>query len=120
MLFHRSVRWVAGILLALSLEPTRYGVPTVRAEAVEVPPALMISEGKTARGFPYLFGGISSNERDVMEQRAKGYNVQLVFAQKRGSFISDATVVIMGAKGAELVSLAVDGPWFYIQLPPGT
>jgi len=80
----------------------------------------MITESKTAQGFPYLFGGISSNERAVMEQRAKGYNIKLVFAEKKGSFISDTTVVIADAKGAELVSLATNGPWFYIQLPPGT
>ena len=27
---------------------------------------------------------------------------------------------IATAKGAEIASLATDGPWFYIQLPPGT
>jgi hypothetical protein len=28
--------------------------------------------------------------------------------------------MIATVKGAEIVSLNTDGPWFYIQLPPGT
>jgi len=101
-------------------QPTRCGLPTVNLNAAEIPPAIMITEGKTSQGFPYLFGGVSSNEREAMEARAKGYNVKLVFAAKDGSFISGVNVMIITAKGAEVASLATDGPWFYIQLPPGS
>lgn len=113
-------RWLAGFILLFLSQPTRCGLPTVNFEAAEIPPALIITEGKTSQGFPYLFGGVSSNEREAMEARAKGYNVKLVFAAKDGSFISGVSVMIVTAKGAEIASLATDGPWFYIQLPPGT
>jgi hypothetical protein len=115
-----SAHWLAGIILLFLSQPTRCGLPTVNFEAAEIPPALIITEGKTSQGFPYLFGGVSSNEREAMEARAKGYNIKLVFAAKDGSFISGVSVMIATVKGAEIVSLNTDGPWFYIQLPPGT
>jgi hypothetical protein len=115
----RSSRWLAGLILLVSSQPTRCGLPTVNLEAAEIPPAIIITEGKTSQGFPYLFGGMSSNEREAMEERAKGYNLKLVFAAKDGSFISGVTVMIATAKGVEIVSLSTEGPWFYIQLPPG-
>jgi hypothetical protein len=92
----------------------------MHAQVTDLAPAIIITEGKTSHGYPYLFGGVSSNEREVMEQRGKAYNVKLVFAEKRGAFISGVSVVLADGKGAEIVSLATDGPWFYIQLPPGS
>jgi hypothetical protein len=115
----RSARWPKVLLFVLLLEPTRCGVPPIQAQVTAFPPAIIITHGKTPQGFPYFFGGVSSNEREVMEQRGRGYNVKLVFAEKSGSFISGVTLVLTDIKGAEMVSLATDGPWFYIQLPPG-
>jgi hypothetical protein len=117
-LIHKA-RWVLALFFLLSLEPMRCGTPTTNALAAQFPPVLIITEGKTSQGFPYLFGGVSSNEREAMEERAKGYNVKLVFAEKRGAFISGVTLMIASANGAEIASLNTDGPWFYIQLPPG-
>jgi hypothetical protein len=91
----------------------------MNSEAAQFPPTIVITEGKTSEGFPYLFGGVSSDEREAMEERAKGYNLKLVFAEKRGAFISGAMVMIATAKGAEIDTMTVKGPWFYIQLPPG-
>lgn len=112
-------RWVAAIFFMLWLEPTRCGVPTMRSEAAQFPPTIAITEGKTGQGFPYLFGGVSSDEREALEERAKGYNLKLVFAEKRGAFISGAVIMIATTKGAEIDTMTVKGPWFYIQLPPG-
>jgi len=116
----RNARWAAVLFVTLTLEPTRCGVPPINAQAAEFPPAIIITEGKTVQGFPYLFGGISSNEREAMQQRAKGYNLKLVFAEKNGSFLSGITVVMSAPKVSEILSLEIDGPWFFIQLPPGT
>jgi hypothetical protein len=112
-------RWVAAIFFLMLLEPIRCGVPTMRSEAAQFPPTIVITEGRTSDGFPYLFGGVSSDERGAMEERAKGYNLKLVFAEKRGAFVSGVVVVIATAKGAEIDTMTVKGPWFYIQLPPG-
>lgn len=112
-------RWVAAIFFMLWVEPIRCGVPTMRSEAAQFPPTIAITEGKTGQGFPYLFGGVSSDEREALEERAKGYNLKLVFAEKRGAFISGAVIMIATTKGAEIDTMTVKGPWFYIQLPPG-
>jgi hypothetical protein len=112
-------RWVAAIFFLLWIEPIRCDVPTMRSEAAQFPPTIVITEGKTGDGFPYLFGGVSSDEREAMEARAKSYNLKLVFAEKRGAFISGAIIMITTAKGTEIDTLTVKGPWFYIQLPPG-
>jgi len=111
--------WFGVLLLGLIFLPIRCTEPIPELVAAQFPPAIVIVEGKTAQGFPYLFGGVSSDEREAMEERAKGYNVKLVFAEKRGAFISGVALVIATAKGAEIVSLKTEGPWFYIQLPPG-
>jgi len=115
----RTHRWAGALFLALILEPFRCGVPTTSAAAAQLPPAIIITEGNTNQRFRYLFGGVGSDEREAMEERAKGYNVKLVFAEKHGAFISGVTVVLATAKGAEVAALKTEGPWFYIQLPPG-
>ena len=112
-------RSAAMFVLALLIEPFHCGLPTTSAVAAQIPPAIIITEGKTSQGYPYLFGGVSSDEREAMEERAKGYNVKLVFAEKRGAFVSGVTLAISTTKGAEITSQKTDGPWFYIQLPPG-
>jgi len=116
----RDFRWIALLGVALLSEPMGCGLPTAGAAAAEFPPSITLSEGKTAQGFPYLVGGISSEEREAMEQRAKGYNLKLVFAEKRGAFLADVGVVVTAANGAEILSITSTGPWFYIQLPPAT
>lgn len=115
----RKARWIAALILALSLEPMRCSLPTTGAEAAQFPPAIVITEGKTSQGFPYLFGGIGSDEREAMAQRAKDFNVKLVFAARRGPFVSGVTLTIADTKGAQIAKLVTEGPWFYIQLPPG-
>ena len=92
ILFHRSVRWVAGMLLALSLEPIHCGVPTMHAEAAEVAPALIDAEGKSRPGFPICSVASAAIKRSIMEQRAKGYNIQVVFSREERSIHLDATV----------------------------
>lgn len=109
--------WAVALVAAVSLEPAR--APSADLRAAEPPPALAITEGKTPQGFPYLFGGVSSDEREAIEGRAKDYNVKLIFAEKNGPFVAGVTVTIADAKGAEIASVATDGPWFLILLPPG-
>ncbi|MGH7808948.1 MAG: hypothetical protein ACREP5_01600, partial [Candidatus Binatia bacterium] len=112
-------RRVAAMFLVLLLEPLRCGVPAMKSGAAQFPPTIVITEGMTSQGYPYLFGGVGTEEREAMEERAKGYNLKLVFAEKRGAFISGAVVMIATAKGDEIDMMTVKGPWFYIQLPAG-
>jgi hypothetical protein len=103
-------------LFALAIDPLGYGRSTL---AAQFPPSIVITEGKTAQGFSYMSGGVGSDERAVLEERGKAFNVKLVFAEQRGPFLADVKVVIDDGKGTEIVALASVGPWLYIHLPPG-
>ena len=110
--------WFGVLPLGLIFLPIGWSEPGPELVAAQFPPTIVITEGKTNQGYPYLFGGVGSDEREAIEERAKGYNVKLIFAEKRGAFISGVTVLLATAKGAEIASLMTQGPWFYIQLPP--
>lgn len=114
----RSLRFGLFLLLPLAFDPLRCAIPRAEAAAAN-PPWIVITEGKTAQGFPYLYGGVGSDEREIIEQRGKAYNVKLSFAAKGGTFLSDVMLVIADSKSGELFSLVTDGPLFFIQLPPG-
>jgi hypothetical protein len=115
-----SASYVVVLLLVLSSEPLRCGIPAVEIFAAEIPPAIMITQGKTAQEFPYLTGGVGTEEREILEASGKAYNVHLTFAEKAGAYISDVNLVITGAKGEEIIAITTNGPLFYIQLPPGS
>jgi len=110
----------SGLLLGLlAFDPLRCTAPQTAAAAAQFPPAIVIAQGKTDQGYPYLTGGVGTDERIALEERAKGFNVKLVFAESAGSFISAVKLEIVGAKNKPIVSLSTTGPWFYIQLPSG-
>ncbi len=113
------VTQVVVLLFTLSSEPLRCGVPTVEISAAEFPSGAMLTRGTTAQGFPYVTGGVSSEEREILEQSANVYNVRLTFAEKGGAYLSDVNLVITDTKAKEIVAILTNGPLFYIQLPPG-
>jgi hypothetical protein len=94
-------------------------MPTVNSFAAEISPGVMIVQGKTDQGFPYMTGGVSSEEREILKQSANAYNLHLTFAEKDGAYLSDVSLVITDDKGREIVAIKTNGPNFYIQLPPG-
>lgn len=114
----RRPHW-AFLLLVLAIDPLRCTMPTTRVGAAQFPPTIAITEGKTSQGYPYLTGGVGSDERTALEEQGKAFNLKLAFAERRGPFLADVNVVITDRKGAEILSLASAGPWFYMQLPPG-
>ena len=119
MMIHRNLNYLALLLVAAISDLVPYGVGTTEASAAETPPGVMIAQGKTEQGFPYITGGVSTNEREIIEAAGKDYNVRLSFADKRGPYLSEVRLVIEGAKAARIISITTAGPMFYIQLPPG-
>ncbi len=110
-----------GLLVAFLLfAPLRGLKPQSGALAAQFPPAIVITEGKTAEGFAYLSGGVGADERLALEERAKGFPVKLVFAAADGSYLADVKLEISGEKNRAMLSTTTTGPWFYIDLPPGT
>ncbi len=93
------------------------GEPVWGALVQENPGELV--EGKTTGGFRYMSGGVSSEERESMQARARDYNLRLTFAAKSGAYVAGATLLIRDNKGNEIINAVTNGPWFFIDLPPG-
>ena len=110
--------WLFSLLVIVS-DPLRCGMTRTDLLAAEIPAPNSITKGKTAQGYPYLAGGVSSNERENFVERSRDFNLRLSFADRKGPYIADVAVVIEAAKGVEIIRMEVDGPLFFIQLPDG-
>ncbi|HWP59682.1 MAG TPA: carboxypeptidase-like regulatory domain-containing protein [Candidatus Acidoferrales bacterium] len=78
-----------------------------------------LQHGKTEQGFPYMAGGVGSDEREQMSREARAYNLKLMFTEDMGVYLADVRVRIRDRSGKELVNVVSGGPWFFVQLPPG-
>jgi hypothetical protein len=76
-------------------------------------------KGKTKQDFAYMSGGVGIDERQAMEKLGKNYNLKLSFADRSGAYLDDVKLVIKNEKGTEVINTTTNGPWFYIELPPG-
>ncbi|HEX6769029.1 MAG TPA: hypothetical protein VF208_06720 [Candidatus Binatia bacterium] len=110
---------LALLLALLVFDPVRCAAPQTAVLGAQFPPAIVITRGITAQGYVYLSGGVGSDERLALEERAKGFNVKLVFAGTDGSYIAGVKLDIADRKSEAILSTTITGPWFYIQLPPG-
>jgi hypothetical protein len=117
--YHTKGKNLALLLALLVLDPIRCSVPQTGVLAAQFPPAIVITRGKTAQGFVYLSGGVGADERLALEERAKAFNVKLVFADADGAYVANVQLEIADGKGEAILSTTTTGPWFYIQLPPG-
>jgi hypothetical protein len=117
--YHTQGKNLALLLALLVLDPIRCSVPQTGVLAAQFPPAIVVNRGKTAQGFVYLSGGVGADERLVLEERDKAFNVKLVFADADGSYVANVQLEIADGKGEAILSTTTAGPWFYIQLPPG-
>ena len=52
-------------------------------------------------------------------QQGRGYPLKLVFTLNSGEYLSDAQVQITGAGGKTVVEEMSQGPWMFVNLPPG-
>jgi len=71
------------------------------------------------RGIRYVSGGIGANERDELNALSHQFNLRLLFAMQAGNYLADVQVNIMDARGETVFSAKSEGPWFFVQLPPG-
>jgi hypothetical protein len=78
-----------------------------------------ITRGKTAAGFDYMTGGTAFDEQQAMERQSAPYNLKLVFAPRSISLVTPVLLFIGDNHGRRIDKIMVQGPWFYIQLPPG-
>ncbi len=61
----------------------------------------------------------ASNERDELNALSHQFNLRLLFAVQAGNYLADVRVNIINARGETVFSAKSEGPWFFVQLPPG-
>lgn len=78
----------------------------------------ILSKSNNNASFPYLSGGIGSDEVAEMQAQKKEYNLHIMSADKDGSFTGEINISIQNSKG-ETIFKSKAGPLFYAELPNG-
>ena len=78
-----------------------------------------ITRGETAAGADYMHGGLTYDERMTMEAQSTPYNLKIIFAPRTGILTSSILLMIADNQYGRVDRIMLQGPWFYIQLPPG-
>jgi hypothetical protein len=98
---------LALLLALLVFDPVRCVAPQTAVLEAQFPPAIVINRGITAQGYVYLSGGVGSDERLALEERAKGFNVKLVFAATDGSYLAGVKLDIADRKSEAILSTTI-------------
>jgi hypothetical protein len=106
------VIFLAAAGFAVSSSPNIFAEPAVEKSGI-------IRE-RSEGGVAYMTGGIGIGEREVMESWGQDYNLKLSFAEKIGVYLTDVGVVVTDRNGSEIINITTNGPWLYLQLPPGS
>ena len=115
----KRIKWhLVAVLFGLSVLAWVVTKPIFADSFAENPPEIV--KGATEQGFPYMSGGIGIDEREVMQSWGGAYNLKLSFAEESGTYLSDVKLLIEDETGREMIRTTSNGPWFYVQLPPGT
>lgn len=67
----------------------------------------------------WMSGGIGDDARDEMRKAAATYNVQLMFADRQGSYLADIPFAVR-RNGREIYAGISEGPLLYLKLAPGS
>jgi len=101
-----------GCLLAAGASPAA-------AAKVYVPP-FQGHEAVDSHGISYMSGGVSVEERNLMDKMSPDYNLKLVFDIFNGDYLSNIKVKIQNLKGKDIIDTTTKGPFLYTKLPSGT
>jgi hypothetical protein len=77
-------------------------------------------EKGNVNGVTYESGGVGIEERAAMDHSMQAYDLRLVFASTKGWDLGHVAVLIKTSDGTVLLSKESNGPWFWVNLKPGT
>jgi uncharacterized protein (DUF2141 family) len=77
-------------------------------------------EKGNVNGASYESGGVGIEERAAMDHSIHAYDLRLVFANTKGWDLGHVAVLIKASDGTVLLSKESNGPWFWVNLKPGT
>ncbi len=96
----------------------RAGAVAVLALAAGV--AWAKDSGQTSSGWAYVSGGATYEEQVELHAARRGYSLWVVTAaRKSGAYLADVQVHVRDAAQREVFDRALDGPWLFLDLPPG-
>src|SRR5687768_12563690 len=93
----RQTELLAGWARAASL------VVFLAAAPVHAQSAKDVNVEKSPEGVEYVSGGIGENAQQQLNERAKDFNLKLVFTLNEGNYIADVNVAVKDAKGRTVV-----------------
>ncbi len=83
-------------------------------------PAWSMQTGKTAQGYEFTTGGVSTEELVSLHAGRAKFNLWIVTAALgSGAHLADVRVVIHGPGGKAAFEGNLHGPWLFINLPLG-
>lgn len=88
------------------------------AQAAAQTTAFTLAEQR-AGDVAYVSGGIGDEERDEIRAREKDFNLQLLFAERDGSYLANVAVRLLDAKGRTVLDSGSAGPFLLVRLPAG-
>ena len=109
------VVWISAAVLAATWSATLHA-QSASTGATRVEPSKI---EKTRDGIEYLSGGVGIDAQDRINERAKEFNLKLVFTLTEGNYVADVGVALKDARGRTVVEDTADGPFFLAKLPAG-
>jgi hypothetical protein len=102
-----SVMRVAPVLATLALASAAFS-------------ATAMTTGQTARGGPFVSGGIGESEIVALDAQRDRYSLWVITAAKvSGAYLADVRVRIIDEKKAVVLEHTMAGPWMLVDLPLG-
>lgn len=111
----RTIGWISAALMAATWA-TAVHAQSASTGATRVAPG---SVEKSRDGIEYLSGGVGIDAQDRINERARDFNLKLVFTLTEGNYIADVGVAVKDARGRTVVEDTADGPFFLAKLPAG-
>jgi hypothetical protein len=84
-----------------------------------VPQGLAQSAAVSTNQAAYISGGVGDDSAERMAAIGKEYNLKLTFAARDGHYLADVAVLIKNAAGGNVLVATSEGPFLFVQLPPG-
>lgn len=72
------------------------------------------------QGIAYVTGGVGVDERKALKALRDEFSVKLRFAVQEGAYLANVEVRIQDAQGKPVLESTSSGPWFMVDLEPGT
>ncbi|MFZ2269244.1 MAG: hypothetical protein WAV95_16835 [Azonexus sp.] len=115
--FQRSLR-LSRPVLCLTLCLGLAAAPVLAQETAGVAQANAASSPQAE--LPWLSGGVGDEALQEMRKAASGYNLQVMFSNRLGSYLASVPFKLSSRDGHSLLSGVSEGPLVYVKLAPGT